>query len=358
MLHFAERWLPASEGFVFDVVSNVRRPGVVVSNLPTENTDRFPARHIHSLALLDGIGSAVWSRRAVTAALTALALRHRVGLVHAHHGYRTYRLVGLIERLGLPLVVSLHGHDVTGLLADQPGFYDRVAELTAAAVVPSRFLAGLAEAAGFPPDRIHVIPSGVDTRFFSPSPLPEGPPEALFVGRFVPKKGLDVLAAAWPAVVAAVPDARLRLLGFGELEPLARSIPGSVEVELTPTRAAVRDAMRRARVVVSPSHLAPGDAVESLLVVNLEAQASGRPVVTTRHGGIPEYVQEDRTALVVPEGDPDALAGALARVLGDDSLAGRLGGAGPGWVAQFDLRRTAGRIDALYDELCPTGARP
>jgi colanic acid/amylovoran biosynthesis glycosyltransferase len=340
---------------VFDVVTNVRRPGVVVSNLRTENTDRFPARRLHSLARVDGLRSPVWSRRAVTVALAAMAVRHRVEVVHAHHGYRTYRLVGLIERLRLPLVVSLHGHDVTGLLVENPHAYERVAELTAAAVVPSRFLAGLAVAAGFPLERIHVIPSGVDTRLFAASPLPEGPPEALFVGRFVAKKGLDVLAEAWPAVRAAVPGARLRLLGFGDLEPLARSIPGA-EVVLSPTRAAVRDAMRRARLVVTPSHTASDDAVESLLVVNLEAQASGRAVVTTRHGGIPEYVREGRTALVVPEGDADALAEALASVLGDEALAARLGAAGPEWVAQFDLRRTARRIDELYDEVCAAGA--
>jgi glycosyltransferase involved in cell wall biosynthesis len=170
------------------------------------------------------------------------------------------------------------------------------------------------------------------------------------VGRFVAKKGLDILAAAWPQVARAVPEARLRVLGFGELEHVARSIPGNVEVVLSPTRTAVRDAMRQSRVVVSPSRTVPGDAVESLLVVNVEAQASGRPVVTTRHGGIPEYVRDGETALVVPENDAAALADALIAVLTDDSVAGRLGAAGPGWAAQFDVSLMARRVDAAYDD--------
>ena len=228
--------------------------------------------------------------------------------------------------------------------------------------MPSRFLARVALAAGFPAERMHVIPSGVDTAWFCPTPLPGAAPpgsdrpEVLFVGRFVEKKGLDVLAQAWPAVRASVPGARLRLLGFGPLEAMARAIPGDVDVVLAPTRHEVRGAMRRARLVVSPSRTAPGDAVESLLVVNLEAQASGRPVVTTRHGGIPEFVDAGRSALVVPEADAGALAAAIVRVLTDDDLATRLAAHGPTWAASFDVRRTARRVDDLYDEVLTASA--
>ena len=189
-----------------------------------------------------------------------------------------------------------------------------------------------------------MLPSGIDTSFFSPSPLPDGPPEALFVGRFVDKKGLDTLASAWPAVRRAVPHARLRILGYGPLEALARSISGPVTVVQTPDRETVRDAMRLARLVVSPSHTATDDAVESLLMVNVEAQASGRPVVTTRHGGIPEYVREDETALLVPESDPAALARALVR----GALGRRLGGT-PG-RGRASLGRRPRR--ALHGEPC------
>jgi glycosyltransferase involved in cell wall biosynthesis len=74
-------------------------------------------------------------------------------------------------------------------------------------------------------------------------------------------------------------------------------------------------------------------------------------VVTTRHGGIPEYVDEGRTALIVPEGDADALADALIRVLADDELSARLAAAGPAFAAPLDLSRTAAQVDELYDEL-------
>lgn len=356
ILHFVARWLPASEGFVYDLVRHLAPPAVIVSMWPLENMDRFALPNVHSLAPFLRVRPVSLQRRALSLRLLSLAAQHRVGLVHAHHGYDCYRVIGLVNRRRVPFVLSLHGDDVTGLLARMPGYYRDVIPFTDLVVVPSAFLGEYAVRAGFDEDRIRIRPSGIDLEFFSPSPLPDRPPEVLFVGRFVEKKGLDVLAQAWPLVTEKVPDATLRLLGFGPLEPLARSIPGRVEMSLTPTRSEVRHAMRRARVVVSPSHVAgPDDAVESLLVVNVEAQASGRPVVTTNHGGIPEHVRDGETALVVPEGDPGALAEALIAVLNDGTLARRLADAGPIWAQRYDVRLTAQEMEKLYDEL--TAAR-
>jgi glycosyltransferase involved in cell wall biosynthesis len=351
VLHYIERWLPRSESFVHGVVTNSRHPNVVVSAGRLENTDQYPHPDLVCLAPLWFRTPPKHRHQTVTACLMYQVLRHRARLVHVHHGYRGYEAKGVTRRLKLPLVVSLHGDDVTGYLDEHPDVYDGVLDRAAAVVVPSEFLVPAAVAAGARAEAVHVIPSGVDLSLFTPSPLPDGPPEAVFVGRFVEKKGLDVLAAAWPTVLHAVPDARLRILGYGPLESLARSIAGDVEVVVGASRSQVQDAIRRARVVVSPSHTAPGDAVETLLIANLEAQASGRPVVTTRHGGIPEFVRDGETALLVPEGDADALADALIRVLSDADLASRLGGAGPEWAAQFDIRRGAARLDDLYDSL-------
>lgn len=352
VLHYVAEWLPASEGFVHDLVRHLSRPAVVVSALPLENLERFPVDHAHSLWPIERyLHPQAWRPRAEDGVFRFLERRHQVQLVHAHHGYRLRKLVPSLRRNGLPFVLSLHGHDITGYLESYPDAYVEVRHRADAVAVPSRFAQDLAVDAGFPVDRIHVLPSGIDTTYFTPTPLPAGPPEVLFVGRFVAKKGLDVLARAWPAVQAAVPDAALRLLGFGPLEELVRAIPGTVRVERSPDRHAVRRAMQQCTVVVSPSHRAPDDAVETLLVVNLEAQASGRPVVTTRHGGIPEYVRDGDTATVVEESNADALGEALVAILSDRAMAERMGANGPAAVAHLDIRRTAARMDDLYDGL-------
>jgi glycosyltransferase involved in cell wall biosynthesis len=248
----------------------------------------------------------------------------------------------------------VHGHDVTSYAWREEDYYRRQLLAADVVVVPSQFLVEPVCALGVPRERVMAIPAGVDVRWFVPKPLPTGPPEVLFVGRFVEKKGLDVLLEAWPEVRTRVPVARLRVLGHGPLESMARSAGPEVTVELTDeSRRAtqVRDALRDAFVVVTPSRTASDQDAESLLLVNLEAQASGRPVVTTKHGGIPEFVSDGTTAVLVPENDPAALADALVQVLSDEEMARRMGGAGPEWVRRFDVRECTARVDDLYDTL-------
>ena len=286
--------------------------------------------------------------------IVATARMTRARVIHHHHGYRLGELDGPLWRLRLPLVVSLHGHDVTTYATQYPGAMEGVLGRADAVIIPSRFLADRVEALGVRSGSIRVIPSGVDVDVFRPTPLPDGPPEALFVGRFVEKKGIDVLLRAWSKVQERIPDARLRVLGFGPLEAQVRSAGSAVEFEPADPRRRgeqVVEAIRRARLVVTPSRTAPDGDVETLLLVNLEAQASGRPVVSTYHGGIPEYVDDGRTGILVPENDVPALAEALVRVLTDDGLAERLGAAGPVWVKRFDVRVCTARVDDLYDEL-------
>lgn len=336
VLHYVQRWLPATEGFVAAQVGGSALPSLVVSREPPQPQAPRPRRVV-------GLGP-VRSDRGVSLALPALAAATGAGLVHVHFGYRLRDARRLLGRR--PVVVSLFGHDVTGFRRDWPTYYDGILDRVDAVVVPSRFLADAALAAGARDDRLHVVPVGTDTSWFTPVPLPDGPPEVAFVGRFVEKKGLDVLLQAWTDVRRRVPGARLRLLGSGPLEPLARAAAGDdVEVVVGTGRHAVRDALRRATVVCTPSRTgADGDA-ESLLLVNVEAQASGRAVVTTAHAAVPEFVEDGRTALVVPEGDGAALADALVAVLADRSLAERLGAAGPAVAARWELAACTGRLD-------------
>ena len=358
VLHYVDRWLEVSAGFVHAHVSRSRHRGVVVARLPPENLDAFAFEPLYSLAVVERLAPERWDAQARAAAVGAVALARRAAIIHVHFGYAVNDVVGVARRLRIPLVVSLHGHDATAFAAEFPHHYDAARAQAAAVVVPSQRFAGVVEQLGFPAERIHVIPAGVDTEWFAPAPPLPTQPVVAFVGRLVEKKGLDVLAAAWPAVAAAVPGAQLRIVGDG---PLADRLPVGVHHELplpTRLRLQVRDTLRAARVVVTPSRTAASGDLESLLLVNLEAQATGRPVVTTDHGGIPEFVQAEQTALVVPENDPPALAAALVRVLSDDRLAVSMAAAGPPWAAQFDVGLQVQRLDALYDDVaCRQGMR-
>jgi glycosyltransferase involved in cell wall biosynthesis len=346
VLHYVQTWLPLSAGFVHGHVSRSRHRAPVLARDPLEHTATYPHRPVHSLARLPR------RRQVRTAAITAYATFVRADLVHVHFGYVVDDVLSAARRRRLPVVLSLHGEDATALPLRAPRHYDAARGAVAAVVVPSAFLADRAVDLGFDRARVRIVPAGIDTSYFVPTPLPDGPPSAVFVGRLVEKKGLDVLLAAWPHVREALPDARLTVIGDG---PLQGEVTGAGITHERPDpdrrRAQVRDAIARAHVVVQPSRTATTGDAESLLLVNLEGQASGRPVVSTRHGGIPEFVDDGATGLLVPEGDPTALADALVHLLGDRAEAERLGRAGPAWAARFDVRACTARLDDLYDEV-------
>jgi glycosyltransferase involved in cell wall biosynthesis len=352
VMHYVQQWLPLSAGFVHDHVVHGLRPSVVVSRDPLDNEAAFPGPRVISLA--------PWLRRAPgrlhdpwTPALSAIAVARRVRLVHVHFGYVAPEVLGVCRRLRLPLVLSLHGDDLTAFVRANPRHYEALVDVAARVIVPSEFLAERAIGVGFAEAIVVVQPAGIDVSAFPASPLPAAP-GVVFVGRFVAKKGIDVLLDAWTSVIASRPDARLHVVGDGPLAPLVAGAPPSVTHERpdpSRRRQQVVAAIRAARIVVTPSRTsAEGDA-ESLLLVNLEAQASGRALVTTRHGGIPEFVVEDETALLVDEGDPAAIADAIVRLLDDAELCRRLAEAGPAHAAPYDVRRAVARIDRIYDEV-------
>jgi glycosyltransferase involved in cell wall biosynthesis len=222
----------------------------------------------------------------------------------------------------------------------------------------SPFTAGIAErAAGVPP--IESFPGYMDMAAFTerpPQPLPERP-TALFVGMLERSKDLGSLVRAWPLLAARVPDARLVVVGRGALtdlvERLRDDFPDDVEhlPELTPREVARR--MDDSTVLVLPSRS------EGLGRVIIESFARGRAVVATRVGGIPDLVRDGENGLLVEPGDHEALAAALASVLGDRERAAALGRAAHAAAGALEWTPDdyAARVRTLVDRTLASSGR-
>jgi glycosyltransferase involved in cell wall biosynthesis len=115
---------------------------------------------------------------------------------------------------------------------------------------------------------------------------------------------------------------------------------------------AVKAELRQASVFCAPSVEAANGDCEGLGMVFIEAAAMGVPVVSTRHGGIPEAVRDGKTGLLVPERDAPSLAAAIGRLLRDASFRQQLSVEGQRFVQkQFDLSNQTSELEALYDEV-------
>lgn len=283
----------------------------------------------------------------------------RPELVHAHFGGDGWLVSRTAQQLGVPLVVTVHGHDVTRQ-PRSPGLHGvryrrnlrAVFERAALVIAVSGVIREHAEACGADPAKVRVHHTGVPV----PAVLPMVPKrwDVAFVGRLVAKKGVDDLLTALARIDS--PRPRALFIGDGPLLPEMRARAESLRVDATFVGSRPPDAVQRhlaeARMLAAPSKTAPDGDTEGLPTTILEAAALGLPVVATRHSGIPEAVLDGRTGLLTPEADPEALAGSLRRLLGDAGLRHRLGARGREHVAaHFDLTSQNRRLEDLYDEV-------
>jgi glycosyltransferase involved in cell wall biosynthesis len=215
---------------------------------------------------------------------------------------------------------------------------------------------------GRPRSRISVIPCGVDLARFCPEPVVEhdGPRRIVSVGRFVPRKGFDVLIQAMPAV----PDAELVIVGGPDssaladdaeaqrLSALAGELGVADRVRLcgSVSRAEMPAVLRRADVVACTPWYEPFG------IVPVEAMACGVPVLATAVGGMLDTVVDGMTGLLVPPKDSSACAAGLNWMLSDPARLAEWGAAGRRRAeSRYSWDRIAADTLKVYQRLVPAG---
>lgn len=276
-------------------------------------------------------------------ALAGRWLADRPDLVHANNVVATKYAAAIAAAFRLPLV----GH-----LRDEPqldGLTRRLLGRSRLLLAISRFIAeSLGELRGV---RVEVLYNAVDVTGVSPPPAPPAgaPIELLTPATYRPNKRIDLVLATAARLRAAGASFRWRVCGpVGDEACHARlheeharlGLEGLVELRgpLPPER--VYDG---AAVVVSTAQREPfGRTV-------IEAHARALPVVGFASGALPELIENERSGLLVPDGDPEALARALLRLERDRDLAARLGRSGRAAAERrFDLERLLDELEAHH----------
>jgi phosphatidylinositol alpha-1,6-mannosyltransferase len=245
------------------------------------------------------------------------------------------------------------------LHADEVPAHPRLTNLAAQAcaltIAVSRHTRELALACGAPPERVHVIPPGVDVTDPGPTTtLRDERPTIVTVARLEDRyKGHDVMLRALPAVRERVPDVRWVVIGEGTLRKELEALTLELGVEdcvdfLGAVSKDERDHwLRRARVFAMPSRLPRSGGGEGFGIAYMEAAAHGLPVVAGSVGGALDAVEDGQTGLLVDPEDEGSVADALVRLLADPELATRLGEAGAARALDFAWPRIARRVEGL-----------
>ncbi len=218
----------------------------------------------------------------------------------------------------------------------------------------------VAEQAGFPRERLHVIPNGIDISHYpagrpadlSEFGVPAGRKAILFVGRMETQKGADWLAALAPQILAELAEHHMLLVGDGSLrshvEKACRASSVASRIHFAGWRPDVPQIMAACQLLVLPSRW------EGMPNALLEAMASGLPTVSTAAEGVLELLGESEFGRrqCVALGDKDAFAKQVVKIAENSVLATALGRANRIRVQQhFSLERMVARYEQLFESL-------
>ena len=338
-----------------------------------EETERFPfqplvvvprsATHFLRRFWFRNLRQAPWPlSSAETARIVRVLSEYDARLLHIYFGHIAVHLLPLMRRWPKPVVVSFHGADVMVDL-DKPRYHAATQEMLAAArlvLVRSASLAKAVVKLGCAEENIRIHRTGIpleDIRFLQHTWPNDGAWRFLQAGRLIEKKGLTTSLRAFAAFRKANPRANFTIAGEGpmleELQALARELGVAEAVHFVGflSQSELRERFAQSHIFLHPSELGRDGNQEGVPNAMLEAMASGLPVFATRHGGIPEAIEDGASGVLVEERDDAALAVALQNWTNKPSELNELAGRGAQIVAEkFEQRKQARQLEDFYFE--------
>jgi colanic acid/amylovoran biosynthesis glycosyltransferase len=280
-------------------------------------------------------------------------------LLHVFFGNVAVHLLPLLRRSPVPVVVSFHGSDVAGSMASE-GYSRAREELFAlATTVPCRSeqLAAAVARLGCPEGKTRLMRTVLpDVPFSQRKPPNDGGWKIVQAARLVAKKGLSTALRAFARFVRHYPNSTFLIAGEGplaeELRRLSADLGLGDRVQFLGflSQDALQHLFAESHIFLQPSENARGD-VEGVPNAMLEAMAGGLPVVSTRHGGIPEVIEHGRNGLLCAEKDLEGLTSALLKIAADPFLYRDLAEQASISVReQFSKERQIAAIEEIYNE--------
>jgi glycosyltransferase involved in cell wall biosynthesis len=254
---------------------------------------------------------------------------------------------------GKPAIVNYRGGEAASFFDRQFAWLRPTLERAACVVVPSAFLQGVF---GKWSVTAEIVPNIVDLARFGPGERAPGRLHVLVARNLEEIYDIPTALRAFARIRAAYPEARLSVAGSGpirgELERLCEELRLGAAARFTGRleNEAMADLYREADLVLNPS------LADNMPISLLEALATGVPIVSTNVGGIPFVVEDGRTALLVPPRDPEAMARAALRLIGDRALASRLRAAGLAAVKRYAWPNVREALLSVYARACGRAA--
>lgn len=329
-----------------------------------------PTRDTTGRPLVPGtMGARLWRKLSGTSHQMALRKaiadrlrKERIDVVLAEFGTAGEAIMEVCAAAGVPVVVHFHGIDAFhhGLLKEHRNYAATFAG-AAAVVAVSREMEAQLLALGCPRDKLFYNCYGIDVERFSPVDPSHSGKHFTAVGRFVDKKAPHLTLLAFHRAWQQDPELRLTYAGTGPLHgsavQLAEALGMSEAVTFTGVVAheEVAALMARTRAFVQHSIISMDNDHEGTPLSILEAMARGLPVIATRHGGIVDVVEHDRSGLLSAEKDIASMSAHITALAQDPERAASMGRVGQAAVRQHHTRaQSIAGLQAILDRASAT----
>lgn len=259
---------------------------------------------------------------------------NQIDIVLANYGMPGAHMTPVCKDLSIPLLVIFHGHDATDvkLLQDYKEGYKKMFEYATFTIAVSEEMKKRLLAVGAIPEKLKLIPYGVDVDKFKPIEKNTNKDTFIAVGRFTKKKGPLYSIRAFHKTLQKFPEAKLIMVGgktgmYDECQKLVDELGIGASVNFIGIKNSeeVAKLMANSLAFIQHSITAPNGDMEGTPLGILEASASALPIVSTLHGGIKEAVIHGKTGFLVKEKDYETMSDYMIELLENPEFAKKMG---------------------------------
>ena len=368
--HIIDTYLDISATFIYGYITNLQKYKVILLTKETTNLEVFPFKNLYCAPRFRRYSLQwIWDKSCQKMLKRELYYeyiikREKVRLIHAHFGPNGVRILRTKKRLGLPLITTFYGYDMSRLVQQKKWrkAYKKLFREGDFFLVEGSHMKRDMISLGCSPQKIKIQHIGVDINKFKYQERKlknnDSKIRVLFCGRFTEKKGLIYGLKAIKIVTEKFPNLEFRIIGDGELrseiehfikeENMQRSV---VLLGYQPHYVFLEEA-QKADILLQPSVTAKnGDSEGGAPTVLLEAQATGLPVISTYHADIPEVVMDGKSGFLVPERNPETIASKLEYLIKNPELWIEMGKYGRKHIEEnYNIYKEVKKLEDIYSQ--------